>query len=122
MNIPDISLTLAIAQVLFTLIAGVYAIFLFHKANKEKRDRFILEIYDRFYGDHEIREVLYYVDRNENLGKIGFKMELERQADKTIKFLDFIGHQLKQKQIRTRDINSFIYEFIRPNFDERGSR
>jgi hypothetical protein len=106
----DFSLTLDLAQLLFTIIGVVSGITLFIQSNIEKKNTFILSIYDRFYNDVDIKKILYYVDRDEHLDKIKYLGEYEFEADKTLRFLDFIGKLVKDKQLKKNDIYSFKYE------------
>lgn len=100
-------------QIGFGLIAASYALFLLRQSNREKRKQFILELYHHFYGDQEIRDVIYYVDGVEPDGRIKYQGQLEKQADKTIHYLDLVGQFIKNKSLRPRDVMKFKYEIGR---------
>jgi hypothetical protein len=107
----DISITVDIAQLIFTVLGGVYALVLFHKTNIEKKNIFIIAIYDRFYNDTEIRKILYVVDKEEReMEKIKYNGRLEKEADKTLRFLQYIGQLINDKQLKLSDIHLFKYE------------
>lgn len=106
----NLSLTLDLAQLLFTIVGVISGVILFIKSNKEKKNIFIIGIYDRFYNDTDIRKILYYVDKDLKENKIRYNGELEMEADKTLRFLDLIGQLIRDNQLRKKDIRPFSYE------------
>jgi hypothetical protein len=100
-------------QLAFTVIAGVYALYLFRQSNLEKRNQFVLDILNRLYNDLEIREIIYAVDSGTNLDEIKYGGDLEQQADKTIQYFDYIGYLIRKKSIRLIDVKPFKYEITR---------
>ena len=112
MNFTDSSIT-DIIQMVFALIGGMYALFLLRQSNKEKRNQLMVDIYNGFYGDEEIRRILYAVDTGQGVNEIRFQGKLEREADKTLRFLDFVGHLIRQKSITKSSVAPFQYEIGR---------
>jgi hypothetical protein len=100
-------------QLIFTIFGGCYAIYLLRQNNKEKKKQFLLELFNNFYGDKEIREVIYYVDSGPSDKSIKFKGSLEKQADKTIRYLDHVGQFVKDGLLDKKDIASYRYEIKR---------
>lgn len=78
----------------------------------------MLDIYDRMYNDLEIREVIYAVDKRTGLEPLQLKIDnktieevpLEREVDKTLRYLDFIGSLVKQRLLTVDDIQSLRFE------------
>jgi hypothetical protein len=99
-------------QLLFVSIGGGYAIILFRHSNKQARARIRLEILDRFLTDEDIHRVLYAVDQG-NTEEIRHRGELERQADKTLKYVDYIGFLLSIGTLKRRDVEMHKYEIKR---------
>lgn len=104
-------------QVGFVFIAGCYALYLLRQRNRIKRKEFVLKIYDALHNDKEIEEVIYKVDSNET-SEIKYKGTLERQADKTLRYFDFIGQLIKDKHLKPHDIEGFKYEIKRVLFNK----
>lgn len=100
-------------QLMFTITAGLYALYLLKQSNKDKKAKFINEIYRRFYDDTEIRMVLYSIDSGKNQNEIGFGKKMEQETDKTLHFLNYIGYLIKVKHLNKSDICSFRYEINR---------
>lgn len=100
-------------QLGFTVIAGLYALYLFRQSNKEKRNQFVLDILNRLYNDQEIRTIIYSVDSGQNLNEIKYQGNLEQQADKTIQYLDYIGYLINEGSLNLNDIRPFKYEINR---------
>ena len=112
MNLAQDSLTDWI-QILFTMTAGIFALFLFKQSNKEKRNKYVADILNRFYSDNEIRTIIYSVDSGKNIKEIKFGGQLEQQADKTIQYFDYIGYLIKEGNLKPRDTRPFKYEINR---------
>jgi hypothetical protein len=68
---------------------------------------------NRFYDDIEIRTIIYAVDSGRDSSEIKFTGKLEQQADKTIKYLDYIGYLLSEGRLKANDIKPFRYEITR---------
>lgn len=100
-------------QLIFEMIAGIYALILYRQSQKENRNKFILEILNRIYNDDDVRTIIYAVDRGENVNGIVHLGQLEKQADKTIKLFDYIGFLIKEGNIKSTDIKLFRYEINR---------
>jgi hypothetical protein len=100
-------------QIILTVTGGIYALWLFRQSNKEKRNLYVAEIMNKFYDDIEIRTVIYAVDSGRDSDEIKFTGKLEQQADKTIKYLDYIGYLLEEGRLKTNDIKPFRYEITR---------
>lgn len=100
-------------QLLFIATGGLYALYLLRQSVREKRNKMILDILDRFFGDLEIKKILYSVDQGLDTNEIKFGGKLEQQADKTIKYLDYIGRLIKQGELKRKDIGTFKYEIKR---------
>lgn len=100
-------------QLAFTILAGLYALLLLRQSNKEKRRKYIADILDRFYNDYEMRTIIYAIDGGRNINEIRFGGQLEQQADKIIKYLDYIGYLLKEGSLKIKDIKPFHYEINR---------
>src|SRR5689334_17247333 len=86
-------------QLGFTVIAGLYALYLLRKSSKEKRNQYVVEILNRLYNDREIRTIIYAVDSGENIQEIRYLGNLEQQADKTIQYFDYIGYLIKENNL-----------------------
>jgi len=99
-------------QLIFTIAGGGYALFLFYQSNKEKRNQLVLDIYNGIYNDEDIRKILYTVDSKDS-SEIRFQGELEREADKTLRYFDFVGHLIKDKSLSKSDVSPFKYEIGR---------
>lgn len=99
-----------IIQLIFAIIAGCYALYLYRQSNKAKRNQFVIDVFDRLYSDNEIRKILYVVDLEKDTSEIKFGGLLEKEIDKTLRFLDFVGHLIKDGSIKTKDIEPFSYE------------
>lgn len=112
MNFAQDSLTDWI-QISFTVTAGLFALFLFRQSNKEKRNKYVYDILNRFYSDNEVRIIIYSVDSGQNVQEIKFMGKLEQQADKTIKYFDYIGYLIKEGDLKQNDISPFKYEINR---------
>ena len=112
MNLGQDSLTDWI-QLGFAVLAGIYALYLFRQSNREKRNQYVSDILNRFYNDTEIRTIIYAVDSGRNVNEIKFGGQYEQQADKTIKYLDYVGHLLKEGNLKQNDIKPFRYEIGR---------
>ena len=80
----------------FTVLGGFYALYLLWKSNKEKKNRYILDILDRLYNDIEIRTIIYAVDSGKDVEEIKFGGKLEKEADKTIRYFDYLGYLQKK--------------------------
>lgn len=70
-------------------------------------------VLNKIYNDHEVRTILYSVDTGRDVKEIRFQGQLEKEADKTIRYFDYIGYQLKQRNIKQKDIEPFRYEIDR---------
>lgn len=112
MNFSQDSLTNWI-QLGFTVIAGFYALILFQQTRREKRNQFILDILNRIHNDNEVRTIIYKVDRKEDLNEIRYLGRLEKEADKTIQYFDYIGFLIKEGNLKSTDIEPFRYEINR---------
>jgi len=99
-------------QLIFTLLGGGYALYLLYQSNKEKRNQLVLEIYNRLYQDLDIRKIIYTVDSGDS-SEIRFQGKLEKEADKTLRYFDFIGHLIKDKSLTKEDVSPFKYEIGR---------
>jgi hypothetical protein len=97
----------------FAVIAGVYALYLYRQSRREKRNQFILDLLDRIHNDDEVRKIIYSVDRGEHLHEIKHRGQLEKEADKTIQYFDYIGFLIKEGNINAADIKPFSYEIRR---------
>jgi hypothetical protein len=106
----NITLALNLSQLAFTIIGVVSGVVLFIKSNLEKKNLFIINIYDRFYNDKDISKILYYADKELNCNKICYDGEFERETDKTLRFLDLIGQLIKDRHLNKNDIHIFKYE------------
>jgi hypothetical protein len=71
-------------QLIFTILGGLYALYLLRQSHKDKRNQYVIEILNRLYNDKEIRTIIYSVDSGRNVNEIRFGGQLEQQADKTI--------------------------------------
>lgn len=100
-------------QVCFTTIAGCYAIFLFGRNLREKQKKFLLNIFNYLYNDEDVTDILYYVDSGNNQDLIKYKGSLERKADKTLHYLDFVGKFIKEGDLKYDDLIKFKYEIRR---------
>lgn len=100
-------------QIILTVIGGIYALWLLRQSNREKRNLYVAEIMNKFYDDTEIRTIIYAVDSGRNIEEIRFTGVLEQQADKTIKYLDYLGYLLDEGRLKTNDIKPFRYEITR---------
>ena len=100
-------------QVGFTIAAGIYVLYLFRQSNREKRSKHVYDIINWFYSDNEIRTIIYTVDSGHNVKEIKFKGLLELQADKTIKYFDYIGYLIKEGDLKQKDIRPLKYEIDR---------
>jgi hypothetical protein len=122
LSVTDIT---ALIQILLTVIGGGYALFLLSRNNNEKRQNYILHIFDKLYNDEDILQVLYAVDKNYGLEGLGDKVIimkenpaydykekvlLEKEVDKTLRYLDFIGVLLNSGQLKKKDLAPFRYE------------
>lgn len=106
----NFNLTLDLAQLIFTVLGGIYALFLFKRSNQEKKNELLLSIFDKFYNDKEINKILYILDKEDNPKGIEFGGELEKEIDKTLRFLDLVGKLLRDNQINKNDLIAFKYE------------
>lgn len=102
--------TIGLVQLLCTLVGGMFALYLFWQSNREKRQSFVVTLYDKLYNDPEIRSLLYALDKEQDLAEINPRKKLEQAADKTLRFLDFVGGLIKNGSLRRHDIYSFEYE------------
>lgn len=100
-------------QLGFTVLGGLYALYLLRQSNKEKRNQFVLDILNRLYNDNEIRMIIYSVDSGQNLDEIRYQGKLEQQVDKTIQYFDYIGYLIKEGNLKLNDIRPFKYEINR---------
>lgn len=100
-------------QVALTFFGGLYAIYLLRQSNRERRNQYVGEMMNRFYDDVEIRTVIYAVDSGRDVHEIRFKGRLEQQADKTIRYLDYVGYLLKENKLKKQDLRPFKYEITR---------
>lgn len=112
MNLAQDSLTDWI-QILFTTTAGIFALFLFRQSNKEKRNKYVSDILNKFYGDTDIRTIIYSVDSGKNTKEIKFGGQFEQQADKTIQYFDYLGYLIKEGELKPKDLRPFKYEIKR---------
>ena len=112
MNLAQDSLTDWI-QILFTITAGIFALRLFQQSNKEKRNKYVADILNKFYGDNDIRKIIYSVDSGKNTKEIKFGGQLEQQADKTIQYFNYIGYLIKEEELKAKDLKPFKYEIKR---------
>ena len=101
-----------IIQIIFTLFGGGYALFLFYQSNKEKRNKLVIDIYNQVYQDEDIRKIIYTVDSGDS-SKIKYLGELEKEADKTLRYFDFVGRLIKDKSLTKQDVLPFKYEIGR---------
>lgn len=100
-------------QLLFIINGGIYALYLLRQSNQDKRNKLVLEILDRFFGDSDVKTILYSVDQGRDIEQIRFGGSLELQADKTIKYIDYLGRLLKQGNLKKNDMDTFKYEIKR---------
>lgn len=100
-------------QIILTVIAGIYALWILRQSSREKRNLYVAEIMNKFYDDTEIRTIIYAVDSGRYLEEIRFAGKLEQQADKTIKYLDYLGYLLDEGRLKANDIKPFRYEITR---------
>ena len=92
MNLAQDSLTDWI-QLGFTVLAGLYALYLMRQSSKDKRNHYVADILNSLYNDNEMRTIIYSIDSGRNINEIRFGGQLEQQADKLIKYFDYIGYQ-----------------------------
>lgn len=112
------STDISMLQFLATVVGGAFALYLLMRANKEKRQFTILNIFDKVYGDTDMVAVLYAADKNQGLKKLGEKLDLknpetvrlEKETDKILRYFDFIGALLKSGQLKEKDLAPFAYE------------
>lgn len=97
-------------QLVFAVVAGCYALYLFRQSRREKRNQFILEILNKIHNDEEVRTIIYEIDRGKDLSGIRYKGSLEKQADKIIQYFDYIGFLIKEGNIKQSDIRPFRYQ------------
>lgn len=100
-------------QLIFSLIGGLYALYLFQRSIRDKRNQYVQEVLNGIYNDLEVRKVLYSVDTGTETDEIRFGGQLEKEADKTIRYFDYVGYLIKQGNIRRTDIEPFEYEINR---------
>lgn len=100
-------------QLAFTILGGLYALYLLRQSHKDKRNQYVIEILNRLYNDKEIRTIIYSVDSGRNVNEIRFGGQLEQQADKTIQYFDYIGYLIKEGNLKLNDIRPFRYEINR---------
>jgi hypothetical protein len=126
---------IAFLQLLGSLVAGVFALYLFWLTVKEKRQMFRISMYDRIYGNPDVIKVFYRVDKepiiesiehkvdaalsNSDVNKSFYLAEFEKEVDTTLKYLDFIGFTYKRGDIKYVDLEPFEYEL--KNFLEHQS-
>ena len=96
-------------QIFFTLIAGCYALYLLNQNNRLRRKQYIFELYNTLHNDDEIMQIIYSVDKNRETNEIRFNGKLEKQADKTLRYFDFIGLLIKDRDLIPHDIIAFQY-------------
>ncbi|THF53016.1 hypothetical protein E6C50_02065 [Flavobacterium supellecticarium] len=105
-------------QFVCALAAGGFALYLFYISNKERRRSFMFNIFEKLYNDHEIRDVLYAVDKRRGFEALEEKLNnktidevpLERALDKTLRYFDFVGSLVRQKLLDKSDIQSMKLE------------
>jgi hypothetical protein len=100
-------------QLTFTLVGGIYALYLLRQSHKDKRNQYVVEILNRLYNDKEIRAIIYCVDSGRNVNEIRYGGELEQEADKTIQYFDYVGYLIKEGNLKSEDIKPFEYEITR---------
>jgi hypothetical protein len=100
-------------QLAFTFFGGLYGLFLLNQSNKDKKAQFINDVLNRLYNDAEVRAILYSVDSGKNVKEIKYLGELEMQADKTLRYLDYIGYLVKKRHLKKGDLKPFEYEISR---------
>ena len=100
-------------QLVFTIFGGLYALYLLRQSHKDRRNQYVVEILNRLYNDKEIRTIIYTVDSGRNVNEIRFGGIFEQQADKTIRYFDYIGYLIKEDNLKFTDIRPFRYEINR---------
>jgi hypothetical protein len=100
-------------QLTFTILGGLFALYLLRQSNKDKRNQFVLQVINQLYNDNEVRAIIYSVDTGRNVAEIRFGGNLEKEADKTLRYLDYIGYLIKDGSINRSDIIHFKYEINR---------
>ena len=113
---------IASLQLLGSIIAGGFALYLFWLTVREKRSIFRINMYDRIYGNPDVAKVFYLVEKMPKIVSLEEKVdraisggsyyyaEHEREIDMTLKYLDFIGHSAKKGDIKYIDLQPFEYE------------
>jgi hypothetical protein len=97
-------------QLFFVAIGGLYALLLLKKSNKKQRNKILLDMIDRIYSDNEIKKLLYSIDQGKDEEEICFGGKLEKEADKTLTYLNYIGHLSEDQSINKKDLKPFEYE------------
>ncbi len=100
-------------QLTFAVVGGIYALFLFRKANRERRTERVHGVLKSIYEDADISRILYAVDTNKETAEIRHLGKLERSADKTLRYLDYLGFLIDQDDLTLADLRPFTYEISR---------
>ena len=107
------------AQLTFAVIGGAFGLYMLQQKTMTERNAGILNIYEKIYGDAEIRRILYLSDSDsEERKEIAYKGVLEREADKTLRFLELIARMQQSKKLKRADIELFRYEILAITDDE----
>ena len=80
---------------------------------KERKNQYLIKLFTLIYTNDQIMELLYRIDKSENLKEIRFGGNLEKQADATLKFLNLVGYLLKGNIITLEELDQVGYELKR---------
>lgn len=101
------------ASALLGAFSAILAFIIFRQQSKEKRVKDMFNLFSQIYNDNDFIKVLYYTDNNNNNGSIAHGGDLEKEADKSIKYLNYLGTLLQNRSIEMVDVLSYGYEFER---------
>ena len=100
-------------QLGFTMVGGIYALYLLKQSHKDRKNQYVADILNQLYNDIEVRKIIYSVDSGQNVNEIRFRGALEQEADKTLHYFDYIGYLIKERKLRLKDTRPFKYEINR---------
>ena len=90
-------------QLGFTMVGGIYALYLLKQSHKDRKNQYVADILNQLYNDIEVRKIIYSVDSGQNVNEIRFRGALEQEADKTLHYFDYIGYLIKERKLRLKD-------------------
>jgi len=87
------------------ILAAILSVWQYHRNSARERTKWLFELYQRFYGQPELREMRVLLDQGKTeFVRGGDNQKLSADLDDFLNFFEFIAFLQQNKEIKLREI------------------